>query len=245
MDNKSIFLVFDDIIKTPSLAVLKALLNPKMKQNFSEIIDYTRFEFMNDDNLLRLCIQRSDKNILRYLGLVEGFDYDKMYSLIHDNIEDRFTPCPSLKMVNAIAIAMSTPQIGNVYIYSEKFDEQIETHIGAIFNSNRNKLRYVYGDIAKAVSGKDITLFILPDLDYVNTLEELGCLKGKEVLVPNYGYNFTLDDEGHLVFKYDILKSIESDNLYKLRTYAPFDLTQKHMSQMMNNVDENNNLSLG
>lgn len=245
MDNKSIFLVFDDIIKTPSLAILKALLNPQMKENFSEIVDYTRFEFMNDDNLLRLCIQRTDKNILRYLGLVEGFDYDKMYSLIHDNIEDRFNPYPSLKMVKAIAIAMSTPQIGSVYIYSEKFDEQIQTQLGLLFNANTNKIKYVYGDIDKAIMGKGISLFILPDLDYVETIEVKGYLNGKEVLVPNYGYNFTLDEEGNLVFKYDLLRSVERDNIYKLRTYEPFDLTEKHMSQMMNNVDENNNLSLG
>lgn len=244
--NKKIFLSFKDVIKTPDIAVLKALLNPDMKQNFSNVVDYTRFEFMNDDNLLRLCIQRTHKNILKYLS-IDGveFDYDKMYNLIYKNLEDKFTPYPCLRMVEVMALAISTSNISTLYIYSDEYDEEIENEIGVIFNANAGKVTYIHGDLYKSIQGKDIGLFVLADLEDVNKLNDLGLITNKEVLVANYGYNYTLDDNGNLVFKFDIQNNIKNRSFFKLRAFNPFELSEKHMSQLYNNVVENNNLSLG
>lgn len=245
MDSKSIFLVFDDIFKSSSMAILKGIMIPEMKENFKEVIDYTKFEFMNDDNLLRFCIQRTEENILKYIGTSDTFDYDKMYDTMYSNLIDKYTPYISLRMVEVIAMAISTPQIKNVYVYSKNFDNEIQTELGLLFNANTKKIKYVYGDLDKALIGKDITLFILPSMTYVNKLYSLNILHHKEVLIANYGYNYKLDENGELVFKYDINDSIINESMFKLRVFDPFDLDDKHMTQMYNNVNDNNFLSHG
>lgn len=243
--NKKIFMVFNDVLKTANIAILKALLDPDMKKQFSDVIDYTRFEFMNEDNLLRLSIQRTDKNILRYLGTSDTFDYDKMYSMIYESLKSKFTLYPSLRMVEVIALAISTPQVSEVYVYSEEYDEEIKSELGLLFNANTKKIKYVYGDIYKCVANKDIALFIFPDLEPVYKLNDMQLIGNKEVLVANYGYNYTLSSEGQLQFNFDIENNLENKAFYKLRVFNPFELTERHMSQIYNNVDENNILSLG
>lgn len=245
MENKTMFVVFNDVIKTPSMAILKGLLEPGMKENFSSVIDYTRFEFMNDDNLLRLCIQRTDKNILKYLGTSEDFDYDKMYDTMYKTITDKFTPYPSLRMVEVLAMAISTPQVGTVCVYSDTYEPEIQTELGLLFNANSKKIKYVNGGLTRALSGRNVSLFVLPDLDYLDKLYDIYPMNGKEVLIGNYGYNYTLDESGNLVFKFDLEKSITHQSIFKLRAFAPFELQERHITQTMNNVDENNNLSLG
>ena len=100
--NNKIFINFRDVIKSPDLAILESLKDPELKKQFSSIIDYTRFEYMNQANLIRLLLQRTDKNILRYLGLVNNYDYDKLYKMLYDNIESKYIEYPPFSMVAAI-----------------------------------------------------------------------------------------------------------------------------------------------
>lgn len=241
--NNIIFVNFKEVIKTADIAILEALKDERLKKQFQDIIDYTKFEYMDRDNLLRLSIQKSDKNILKYLGLKDNYNYDKLYKLLYDTIESKYIQYPPLAMVETLASILSSPAISYVYVYSEDYEDEIQTELGLLFNANVNKLRYIYGDLKTCLRGKDISLFIINDVDMIFKLSGIDELKYREVLLATYGYNYTLSDED-LVIKHD-LTDIFIKSAFKLKMFEPFILTEKHISQFENNIDDNNNLSLG
>ena len=114
--NNKIFIHFRDVVKTPDLAILLALKDPALKEQFKDVIDYTRFEYMNQANLIRLIVQRTDKNILRYLGLKEGYDYDKLYSMLYSTIGDKYTAYKTLSIVESISSSNISSDFEHLYL---------------------------------------------------------------------------------------------------------------------------------
>ena len=74
-------------------------------------------------------------------------------------------------------------------------------------------------------------------------LAEIQELKYKEILLANYGYNYELKDE-QLVLKHDLVGTFMK-SVFKLNMFDPYNLTEDNMTQIENNVIQNNNLSLG
>ena len=241
--NNKIFIHFRDVVKTPDLAILLALKDPALKEQFKDVIDYTRFEYMNQANLIRLIVQRTDKNILRYLGLKEGYDYDKLYSMLYSTIGDKYTAYKTLSIVESMSLALTSPAISNIYIYSENFEDEIQTDIGIVFSANMNKVKYMYGDIKSCLNDKGISLYITNDIDFIFKLAEIDELRYKEVLLANYGYNYTMNN-GELVLRRD-LTDIFIQSVFKLNMFSPVILTEENMTQFDNNVLSDNNLSIG
>lgn len=241
--NNKIFINFRDVIKSPDLAILESLKDPELKKQFSSIIDYTRFEYMNQANLIRLLLQRTDKNILRYLGLVDNYDYDKLYKMLYDNIESKYIEYPPFSMVETISIILTSLAISNVYIYTDNFEEEVQTQIGILFNANKNKVKYIYGDLKTCIVDKAIDLYIINDIDMILKLAEINELKFKEILLATYGYNYELKDDG-LVLKHDLTNTF-INSVFKLNMFDPYNLTEDNMTQLDNNIIQDNNLSLG
>ena len=241
--NNKIFIHFRDVIKTPDLAILLALKDPALKNQFKDVIDYTRFEYMNQANLMRVVAQRTDKNILRYLGLKKNYDYDKLYNMIYSSIADKYTGYKPLSIVESMSLALTSPAISNIYIYSENFEDEIQTDIGITFNANINKVKYMYGDLKACLKDKGISLYITNDIDFIFKLAEIDELRYKEILLANYGYNYTMDGD-ELVLKHN-LTDVFMQSVFKLNMFSPIFLTEDNMTQFDNNVHSDNNLSLG
>lgn len=241
--NNKIFIHFRDVIKTPDLAILLALKDPTLKEQFKDVIDYTRFEYMNQANLIRLIVQRTDKNILRYLGLKDDYDYDKLYDMLYSNIDDKYTGYKSLSIVESMSLALTSPAISAIYVYSEKFEDEIQTDTGIVFNANTNKVKYMYGDLKACLKDKGIALYITNDIDFIFKLAEIDELRYKEVLLANYGYNYTLSGD-ELVLRRD-LTDVFMQSVFKLNMFSPVILTEDNMTQFDNNVPSDNNLSIG
>lgn len=241
--NNKIFINFRDIIKSPDLAILDCIKDGELKKQFYDIIDYTKFEYMDQANLIRVLIQRTDKNILRYLGTSKTYDYDKLYKMLYDNIESKYINYPPLSMVESISIILTSVAISNVYIYTDNYEPEVQTQLGILFNANYTKIKYIYGDLKTCIMDKDIDLFIINDVDMILKLASVEELKYKEILLANYAYNYELKG-GELVLKHDLVGTF-MDNVFKLNVFDPYNLTEDNMTQIENNVPPNNNLSLG
>lgn len=241
--NNRIFVNFRDVIKSPDIAILESLKDPELKKQFSEIVDYTRFEYMDQANLIRVLIQRTDKNILRYLGLKKNYEYDKLYKMLYDNIDSKYIEYPPFSIVETLSLVLTSVAISSIYIYTENYEPEVQTQLGLIFNANSNKVKYIYGDLKTCIVNKDIDLFIINDVDMILKLAEIQELRYKEILLANYGYNFELKGD-ELVLKYDLTDTFIS-SIFKLNMFDPYNLTEVNMTQIDNNVIQNNNLSLG
>lgn len=241
--NNKIFINFRDVIKSPDLAILESIKDPELKKQFSDIVDYTRFEYMNQANLIRLIVQRTEKNILKYLGLKSNYNYDKLYKMLYDNIESKYIEYPPFSIVETVSIILTSLAISNVYIYTDNFEAEVQTQLGILFNANATKVKYIYGDLKTCIVDKDIDLFIINDVDMILKLAEIQELKFKEILLANYGYNYDLKN-GDLVLKHDLTDTF-INSVFKLSMFDPYNLTEDNMTQIDNNVIQNNNLSLG
>lgn len=239
----NIFITYRDIIKTPDIALLKALKDDCLKEQFKDIIDYTKFEFMNDPNLMRLILQRTDMNIFRYLGKIPNYDYDKLYDLIYSTVNSKYVEYRSLFLVKPIINIVSNQFINKIYFYTEKYEEDVRIDIGKTFTNNVEKIEYVYGNIHDVLSIRDVDLYIINDIMIINKLIASHKIFNKEVLLPIYGYNYTIE-EGNLVLKIDPDMLLKRYNV-TMRLYRPFELTSENMTQYYNNVDPDSNLSRG
>lgn len=239
----NIFITYKDIIKTPDIALLKAIKDPDLKERFKDIIDYTQFEFMNDANLMRVILQRTDTNILRYLGKIKDYDYDKLYDLIYSMIDTKYLEYRALFLVKPIINILSNQFINKIYFYTERYEEDVRIDIGKTFTNNVDKIEYVYGNIHDVLKVRDVDLYILNDIMIIYKLIASHKIFNKEILLPIYGYNYTIEGED-LVLKIDTDKLTKKYNI-TVRLFRPFELTLENMTQFYNNVDPDSNLSHG
>lgn len=240
----NMFVYFDDVLMTPHINILNAIKSEEIRTKLVDIIDYSKFEFMDNANLLRLSIQRTEVNILKFIGLSDSFDYDNLYDAIYNNIIDKYSMSPIMNMAGTIATAMSTPMVDKVFIYSKLYSEEIVNKIGAMFTSNPDKVNYIYGDLNTAVFNKNIKLFVLPNTDILKHFMDSGTVGGKEVILPTYGHNYKLINDD-LVFKIDLESIKKEDPKMRVETFTPFTLSKDNFTQLYNNIPNDDFLSLG
>ena len=82
-----LFVMYDDIIKTPKLLILKKLLTEEYRKNYKFSIDYSRIENLSDNELMGVIFSANDQNILKSLAIDE-FEFEYTYLDLYLNYPD-------------------------------------------------------------------------------------------------------------------------------------------------------------
>lgn len=229
-DKDNIFIEYDDVIRCPSFAVLKFLT--AYKDYYSDYFDMDYLCKLNDKNLMRLCIQRGNRNILTYLNnSKDKFPADETLATMIDNDGSIFFNSQVLDIVHSMTHFIREPNSGDLYIYYPVNDIRVKTDIEALF-ANNPKVHFVYGNIFEC---KDVlencNLFIVSSINIINGMLESPYGEGREYLLANYGYNLKIDyktGEVSTLFEYD--KYLDEGKIFKFGTVNPLEMDESYFN---------------
>lgn len=224
--NEILLITYEDVIRSKTPFILKELI--KYKNIYKDYIDFSKFENLNDDNLLRFSIQRTKKNILEFLALKE-FDYEKQLKDLSNLYFDLYEESNILSMCENINMLLTQRFIDKIYIFTEEYDIRVHIDIEVLFNSD--KVIYVTGnfkDTIKIING--VTNFFINDIDYLLDIMDSGLYEYTNISMASYGYNYVeVDDK--LELRLDALNII-GDSICKFATFMPIRFEKKHFNQI-------------
>lgn len=224
-----IFIEYEEIIKNPYPFILKQLRD-KYKQYYEDFINFSKIDNLNDDNLLRLCLQRTEKNILRYIAK-KSFDFDKALDEVYNKFDDMYINLPLMNIGKNIPLLLSQKFTKKIYIYSEKYDKRIHFDIQSNFN-NMTDINYVTGDFHDVMEKLEgITAFILSDINKIIPIVHHKRSEYTNILLAQYGYNYTMIDD-KLSLRIPLDEYVKGDNIFKYVTFMPTDLSNANFSQL-------------
>ncbi len=228
------FIMYEDIVKTIDPFILKAIKNNQiLSESFKNIIRLDDFKDLDDNNLLRLCIQRTNQNILEYLAKGK-FDYDETYKTLKysPSFFDIYKESELLEMGKNIQLMLNQKFTEKIYIYTEEYDIRVHLDIQETYN-NMEKINYVWGDFTKALQDLEgITTIIINNVDYMFDIIQSGKSDYTTVMIPMYGYNYVeIEDNDLLELRLD-LESLVEDTICKPFLFSPVKLKEEHFSQI-------------
>jgi hypothetical protein len=225
-----IFITYEDVIKSPYPYLLNKI-NTDLSDYYKDFIDLDKIKGLDMFNLTRLCVQRTEKNILRYLAKTE-FDYDGALGDLKNHYFTIYKDSPLLSIGESLNMVIPQKFTKNVYIYTEKYDVRIHLDIMENFK-DMDKVKYVSGSFAKALEKLEgITTFILNDLDYVIDILNAGKEEYTNIMIASYGYNYIYnEDDDVLELRLD-LDQLLKGKICKYATFMPVNLDRKHFSQI-------------
>lgn len=216
-----IFVDYYDIIKSP-LPVLLTQLPKHFKKQLESFIDFSKIENKTNDELLELVNMRPCKNVIEYLAIKE-FDYEKIQEDLINQYTDIFINSKLLSIGESLtAMLIYQKFIKDVYVYTEKYDERIHYDIQSVFNHNK-KVHYITGkkeDIFKDIKG--ITSFFLSDIEDIDLLQKMNLLPYTNIIVPLYGYNLKIGEDGNVELKSNISTEMMIEHTFKFAMFPPF-----------------------
>lgn len=231
----NVFVYYNGVLKIFEPYLLDTVRDPFFQDKFSTVLDYSKFLNLDFKNLIRLCVQRIDTNIFKYVAFdefKETYDFDKLYKTIYDATEDLMLNSPELDFTHHLQFLASRQFIENIYIYSDNFDSRIQEDINMTFISNKNKFQYIYGDINEAVKKYKSDLYVFPDIDLIQVLKSNGILPKKEIMLAQYGFNFKLNsNEDILELKENYDKYI-NNAIFKLQMFKPIQMDESFFTQI-------------
>lgn len=223
-----IFVCYDEIIKNIYPYLLRQIITKYQKQ-YKEFIDIESFVNLDDKNLLRLVIQRSDKNLLRYLSL-KSFDYDGALTDLKNKFNEMYINSPLLIFGQSINFLLSQKFTKKIYIYTPNYDKRIHFDIQMTYK-NMDVINYVTGDFTEVVQSLDgITTWVLNDVIDITTLIEFKKTEYTNILVLNSGFNYTKDEDDKLVLRINI-DDIVNQYIFKFATFDSINLTKEYFME--------------
>lgn len=226
-----IFITYEDVIKSPYPFILNKI-DTELKSYYEPYLDLDKFSGLDMDNLLRLCVQRTDPNILRFFQKID-FDANGALAEIKNRYFEMYEKSELLKIGYSLDMVMPQKFCEKIYIYTPVYD--IRVHLDIQRNFNDMKLvNYVSGDFDKVLDklGDEITTYIVNDLDYVVHILEKDKANYTNIMLASYGYNYIYDEEeDKLDFRLDIQGLLENA-ICKFATFIPVDFTERHFSQL-------------
>jgi hypothetical protein len=150
---------------------------------------------------------------------------------IFNRFPDMYSKSEKLVMGDSLHMILSQGFTEKVYVYTPEYDERVHVDLNDTYR-NPDKLKYITGDFANIIEDfDDITTFIFNDIIDISTLIAFNKTKYTNILVANYGYNFTIDDNGNLTLRIDA-ESMMEEYVFKFSTFTPAKLGSEHFSQV-------------
>ena len=219
---ETMFIMYDDIIKTSKFLILKKLLTDEYRNNYKDYINYSKIDNLTDEQLYGTVFAATDKNILKYLA-TKSFDYDATYIDLYLDDSSIISKSKLLSFGSSISILLKQSFLDKIYIYSNHYDENIYRDIYDNFGSTN--IIYVYGEFNDVIDNLSkttkITTYVLNDIDLVNNLIENNKITYTNVLVTNTGWNYKLNDRSIPVLKLDNSDKLTRENIFKLAVFDP------------------------
>jgi hypothetical protein len=194
MKPEYVFMCYDDIIRTHTVAVMRELL--KMKDEYKDFIDYNLIENKSQNELMWLCNTRISYNILAHLAK-KPFDHNMTLMNICRNIPDIYSQSSPLSFALALPEMVMAKFIKKIYIYGHN-EEYIKDDIATLCGDiDMSKISIVGDDFDIAINSvpEDITLYIVNDVNMAQII--LNCAKSDlaDIMIAKYGYNYTYNAE--------------------------------------------------
>lgn len=228
-----IFIVYDEVIKSPYPFILN-LIKKELRPYYEDYLDLSILDKMDSDNIMRFCIQRHEKNIFRMLAKKE-FDYDEALKDIVNKFDDLYINCDLLSIGKSIEFIKYQKFTEKIYIYTPEYDKRIHFDIQSTFQ-DMNKINYVTGPFYDVISSLDgVTSYILNDILDLSTLLALDKTKYTNILVANYGYNYSLTDDNKLVLRMNP-EPLMDKYIFKFGLFLPNSLTENHFSDLFKDI---------
>ena len=191
-----------------------------------------------DEEILGLCIQSTDRNILKFVAKKE-FDYDAAYKNLYraDRDKELFEKSHALIMYKTLEIIQNQSFTKKIYIYSPEYDQRIYDDIKENMPNLKN-VEYLCGGFVTAVKEcRDLTTFIVPDIEFVKLLIDENLIKYTTVLLANYGYNYKAGKNNVAVLDIDgDIDDIMEKEHFKMSIFSPsalFNIIDNHTLQNM------------
>ena len=194
------------------------LIKEKYTDDLKGLIDISKIQRMDFNNLQRLCVERPTKNILDYLKLTD-FNTGDIYDELYKSDKSIYMGLPLMVMGSSIYILSPQKFTKGIYIFSEEYDEKIEYNIYENFSDLPN-VYYVAGDLKEIIQSiPKPTMYIFSDIDHVQTLITENKIEYTEIMVAQYGYNYEVKN-GILQIKGDYDK-LMPELLFKIASFSP------------------------
>jgi hypothetical protein len=82
-DKDNIFIEYEDVIRCPSLSILNFIIS--FKDYYKDFFNMEYLESLDDKNKIRLCVQRTERNLFKYLDSKGNFPSEETLATIYDN----------------------------------------------------------------------------------------------------------------------------------------------------------------
>lgn len=227
-----VFICYKDIIKHCYPIMLKKLID----EYYDDLSNFLYLDFIKEYdiyNLERLCIERTDKNPIKYLKkeLCTDETADNLLKTFEDEMYDMYTQSRFTNFGAKIFNLIMQPQIKEIYIYVERPIQQILYDCKIQFEQFGNKIKYVCGDFIEVVSKlpNKPTSYILNDVDYIQDLIDNKYIEFTEIIIAELGYNFKLGENNDLVLKGDY-ESLMEKEVFKIGYLPTLILEDKHFT---------------
>lgn len=212
-----ILVSYEDMIKCPSFFVLKTIRD-ELIDVYEPFIHTDVIVNMSNRELMELCLYRSERNPLKYLSK-RVFDYNRAFKDIMNKYENSYYESPKLKLCDYIDYLAAQKFIKSILIHSEEFDEKILADLSNMF-SHSDKIKLVCGSIDDVLSDYNITGFFINNHKYISNIKKNNRMQYSEILVPVYGYNMKMDENGTPVLRTDI-NEYSKGNDFKVGLFNP------------------------
>lgn len=225
-----IFVQYKDVVKSPYPLLLNQIVS-RFRSTYDEYLYLDGVQDLDMNNLTRLCIQRTDKNIFEYLAKKE-FDYDTALKDIESKFANLYRESEPLSIGRSLGTLKHQKFTEKIFVYTEEYDARIHKDIQDMYH-DLDKVTYITGDFVEIIKDLNITCYILSDVNYIRPIFHEKQQDYTNILLGTYGYNYLDSDSEELKFKVDIESLFEGNNIFKFATFAPEILTEAHFTQLI------------
>jgi hypothetical protein len=225
-----IFMDYEGVVKSPYPFLLNKI-NTELAPYYESFLDMNKIKGLDIYNLTRIAVQRTDKNILRYLAKSD-FDCDQALKDLKNRYLNLYEESELLSMGGNMDILLAQKFTKKIYLYTEEYDIRIHMDIQNIFH-DMQRVTYVSGNIEKVLEKLEgITSYMVGDIDHVYHIIKSGKADYTNIMLANYGYNYYMDDDTKKIDLCLDIKELTKDVICKFGTFTPANLTEKHFSRL-------------
>ena len=220
---ETLFITYDDVIRSLKYGAIQRLLKPEIRPEYEDYIDYQTIDALSDNQILALLHASINKNIYEFLSKKE-FAYEKSYISDLMETDDIMQNAYLLDIGKAIYTLLLQKFIKKIYIYYPYNDERILQDLLSLYQKNREKIEFVTGDFQSALQSIDerITMFILNDIDYVQTIIGMNRMSYAQLMIANYGYNYEFNTENEIpILKIGDTDEFQNRHMCNVRVFSP------------------------
>src|ERR1044072_8473848 len=118
------FVVYEGIIKSVAPIIVQEI-NEKYHAIYKDLLDLDRLVGYKSQNYHLLAIQRTERNILRYLPKDQAFDWEELYDQLTLRDAAIYTRSVPLDIAESLLITTSQRFNKQTYIYHPVYDPRI------------------------------------------------------------------------------------------------------------------------